>query len=101
MNYRTALINDGLEVSRVDEFLDFHKKNRNLWKEFEQTCLDLIRKGEKRWSVMGIFAVVRWKGLFKQSAMFKVNNNLSPVYSRVFRLKYPQYKEFFKTRRTS
>ena len=64
---------------------------------FNDTALELIQKGYKRFGAFGILNKIRWEMALKyQGRKFKCSNNWAPLLSRNFAKTYPQHNEFFK-----
>lgn len=86
------------DPKKTDQFLEYHKQNINIWKEFEKITLELASKGRRGYSAMQILGIIRYHSDIKGNDEFKVNNNYAPFYSRVFAIKHPQYQSFFEFR---
>jgi len=81
-------------------FEEFDKANPEVWDEFKKTAFSLIEKGHKRYGAKAIFEVIRYKkALETNGTEFKLNNNLAAYYARKFINLYPQYADFFETRK--
>ena len=80
-------------------FAEYHKNNPEVWELFRVMTFRAIRKGFRHYSSKGIFELIRWE---TQTSLkddgYKVNNNYTPDYARMFENEYPQYKAFFETR---
>lgn len=80
----------------------WHKANREVYDAFESIAFELIQQGHKRYSSDAILHIVRFnlnktKGPNDQ---YKINNNYSAYYSRLFTHYHPEHKDFFETRET-
>lgn len=92
-------------MNRLDElkehFEAYDQKYPEFWRMFQEFTFQMIRRGKKNYSVNAIFERIRWEkdvggdGILE----FKINNNHRPFYSRKFIEAYPQYKNFFRTRK--
>lgn len=84
------------------EFFDYHKQNPEVWVMFKRKALEAIRKGFEHYGSKGIFEIIRWEmgGNIKADG-FKLNNLYTPYYARLFEREYPQYRGFFRNRKTS
>ena len=80
-------------------FSQYHREHPEIWKEFKKITLQVIREGFKHYSSKSIFEAIRWRkrGEIKSDG-FKVNNNYTADYARMFAKEFPQYKDFFRTR---
>ena len=84
-------------------FETFHKDNPWFWALFVKYTGELIGRGFKHYSAQhGIFSRIRWEvdtADKKGRSTFKVNNNHSPFYVRLFNETYPGYADFFRIRK--
>lgn len=80
------------------DFIEWHKKNPDVWHYFEKFAMELIDLGVKECGSITILGRVRYEYMRKIHEEYKVNNNYAPMYSRVFVQKYPQHSTFFKFR---
>ena len=97
-SYQTALEDMGVDSDTAAQFIGWHQRNPEVWKAFEAFALKLIARGMKHYGAKAIMEVVRYDQALKSSGEFKVNNNYSAYYARIFTLKYPQHKDFFEFR---
>jgi hypothetical protein len=99
-DFRAHLMLAGYPGSRVDEFIQWHRENPEVWKAFERVALAKAqREGAKHWGAMAFVNSVRWEEELPTSPEHKVNNNWAPFYARVFAIKHPEYAEFFSFRK--
>ena len=98
---RVSLISDGYSAEKVDQFIEYHTSNSKVWEEFQKLALDLIASGVAHYGAKAIQEVIRFHRAIRSDAGYKVNNNYSSFYARVFCLKYPEHKDFFETREVS
>lgn len=80
-----------------DDFVDFHTKYPDIWKEFEVIALkatDIYDSFGSR----AVLEIVRWDSAVKGGKPFKIINAAAPYYARLFMQKYPEHKGFFKTK---
>lgn len=80
------------------KFCEYHNQNPHVYKEFEKITLHTIAKGFKNYSAKGIFEVIRWQTGVTSNDIFKVNNNYTPFYARMFEDSHPEHKDFFRKR---
>lgn len=83
---------------KVDQFLDYHRENPQVWKGFEKITLELISRGKRGYSAIQIMGIIRYNSDISGNDGFKANNNYSPFFSRCFVFKYPQHQDFFEFR---
>lgn len=90
------------EIDRA--FCEFHRANPQVWRLFVRFTLDVIAKGFKHYSSKSVFERIRWHTDIETGAAdgFKLNNNYTAAYSRLFHEAYPEHADFFRLRaRTS
>jgi hypothetical protein len=81
------------------KFCSYHAANPHIYKKFEDVTLQTIAKGFKNYSAKGIFEIIRWNtGLAAYRDCFKINNNYTAYYARLFEDNNPQHKDFFRKR---
>lgn len=91
-------------VTRRDEiemkFWHFHLANLAVWEAFKRFAFEAIEAGMKRYSARAIIHRIRWfvEIEIKSADDFKINNNYSPHYARLFMKDFPQHGKFFETR---
>lgn len=82
-------------------FLAYHHENKHVYQAFKRLTLKTIAKGFSNYSAKGIFEVLRWEtGVSETGGEFKINNNYTPYYARMFMNEYPQYEGFFRLRKS-
>ena len=91
---------DTFSEAQYKEFFEYHKNNPMIWKAFKNKAFEAIKRGFKHYGSKGIFELIRWedKGQINKDG-FKVNNLYTPYYARLFSKEFPQYKDFFRTRK--
>ena len=87
-------------VEETNEFMDYHKEHPEVYETFKELVLKTIAKGFKRYSARGIFQIARWHrgGEIKEDG-FKINNNYTPYYVRLFERDCPEHEDFFQKRK--
>ena len=81
-------------------FVRYHKDNPQVYQKFREITLQTIQKGFKRFGAKGIFEIMRWQTGVEGGDKYKVNNNYTSYYSRLFEREFPQYKGFFRMRKS-
>lgn len=71
-----------------------------LYLEFERISFNLISKGFKRFSADGVGHILRYETGFRESSIFKINNNSIAQLSRQFISDHPEHSKFFQTRKS-
>lgn len=69
---------------------------------FKKITLEIIGRGHKHYSPYGIMHIARYQTMMtmKDQGEYKINNNYTSIFSRMFMREYPEYSDFFKTRNT-
>ncbi len=99
MTPREALIAEGVDAETVDKFLSYHQANPGIWRAFERCAFDLIHRGIKHYGAKAIAEIIRFNRLIETAKDdFKLDNNFTAYYARIWGLKYPHHKEFFEFR---
>jgi len=81
-------------------FAKYDADHPAIWIEFRKLALDLIARGCKHYGAKAIFEVIRYHRIIDYDKLdFKVNNTYTRDYARKFRAEFPQYKDFFETRK--
>lgn len=82
------------------KFWAFHSSHPDVYDWFKKLTKRAIEKGFKNYSAKGIIEQIRWetKGTIKEDG-FKVNNNYTALYARMFETEHPQHKGFFRKRK--
>ena len=84
-----------------DSFVQYHQENPQVYRAFERFTLQTIQRGFDHYSAKGIFELVRWhSGTSAEGDNYKVNNNYTPFYARMFEGKHPQHDGFFRKRKS-
>jgi hypothetical protein len=80
-------------------FLNFHTKNPAVWTEFQRYAFEAIRAGRVRYSARFIIHKIRWDSAINTSktSAFKISNDHSPYYARLFNKTFPKHNDLFKT----
>lgn len=110
MNLRTAIQtdnNDGPQLDLFDpassvheQFLRFHLKYPQVYRFFEKFAKQLLDRGHKKIGSKMIVERIRWEVATESMDAdgFKINNNYTCHYSRLFMKNNPQYGDCFETR---
>lgn len=89
-----------IEQSNYKRFLDFHVLHPQVYRLFEKFALQLIERGHKKLGAKMIMERIRWEITTgsKDNDGFKINNNYTAYYSRLFIKNNPQYRDYFEFR---
>lgn len=84
----------------VDRFLTYHEAHPEVYERFCSMAYQLKRAGRPRYSARTLMEVVRWHFDVKDGYQepFKINDNYTPLYVRLFLHEHPQYEGFFELR---
>tara|TARA_A100001015_G_scaffold113143_1_gene125699 strand:+ start:1523 stop:1873 length:351 start_codon:yes stop_codon:yes gene_type:complete len=88
-------------MSRLeDKFIKFHAQNPHVWREFKRLAFDALEKGHRNYSAKLIIEMIRWESKIETEKVdsFKISNEITSFYPRMFHNSFPQLKGFFKTR---
>jgi hypothetical protein len=80
------------------KFEKYHSANPEIWQQFKNATFTLIRVGRKHFSADAILHSIRFNTAIRGGKDFKINNNYSSMYSRMFSANFPEHKEFFEQR---
>jgi hypothetical protein len=79
-------------------FQEYNEAHPEVYKTFEQMALALINKGVKHYGSKAIIEAIRYHTSVSEGLEFKINNNITPLFARVFENNNPQHKGFFEKR---
>ncbi|RDY58474.1 hypothetical protein [Flagellimonas nanhaiensis] len=90
----------GLDESATSKFYSFHSKYPNVYKMFKKLTFKAIKRGFKNYGAKGVMELVRWHtaGPTKEDG-FKINNNYTSYYVRLFEKEHPEHIGFFRKRK--
>lgn len=91
-------------TTRADQiqiaFENFHHANPSVWQFFKSYTFDVVNSGRKHYSADAICHRIRWyKSIEEGDGEFKINNNFTAYYARMFDEEFPKHKGFFRNRR--
>ena len=79
---------------------EWHKENPDVWKYFERFSLEAVGSGRKKVSHWLIINRIRWEvTIITTGSEFKISNDHIAFYARLWKAKYPQYKDLFNTKK--
>lgn len=86
-------------TSQKHKFLIFHQQNPELWGWIDHYALSCARRGWQHYGIQSVIEVARWKTAIQtQGDPYKINNNYTAHYARMWMLVHPEYDGFFRTR---
>lgn len=102
---RRATIDFGLfqPVEELDsikkQWWRWHRANPHVYELFKRFTFDVIRRGHKHYSSKAIFERIRWHtDIETMGEEFKMSNNYTPYYARLFMKDFPDHADFFRTK---
>ncbi len=78
-------------------FINYHAANPQVYEAFKRFTFQAVRH-RKNFSSKAIFERLRWDSMIAGDDGFKMNNNYTPYYARLFEADHPQHKGFFRKR---
>ncbi len=93
-----ALFN--MQDSQEARFKEFHQKYPQVYRLFEKFSLQLLQAGHTHIGSKMIIERIRWEYVTasKDDEGFKINNNFTCYYSRLFMRNNPKHEGCFETR---
>lgn len=81
--------------------IEFHQANPHVWALFIRYA-KAAAAAVPHWGCRAVFHRIRWYTHIetKSADRFKINNNHSPYYARLFEQEFPEHQGFFTTRIT-
>jgi|694.fasta_scaffold02764_37 hypothetical protein len=91
---RERLLAEGVPAETVAAFIENFLANPLVWRQFERFALDAIQTRRKL-GAKAVMERVRWETEIERNEDFKVSNNWTAYYARIFALKHPAYRNYF------
>lgn len=93
----------GLVRQQPDLFMDsfelYLSEQWAVWKAFEHEAQRIAFRGRKHYSAKTIVEWMRHETVVREAqSEFKVNNNATSSFARLFVLRHPRFKDFFEFR---
>lgn len=86
--------------STLNAFRDFHAANPNVYSELVTLARKLRARGHQRYSIAGLFEVLRFRHALKTVGDDrKLNNSYKPYFARLIMENEPDLRGFFETRK--
>ncbi len=81
------------------KFWEFHKDNPNFYVLFSRFTMDVVASKRERFGVSMIIERIRWyTAIETRNDAFKINNNFSAYYARLWMRDNPEHDGLFSTR---
>jgi len=84
-----------MSISVLVRFGIYHRENPQVWRAFELKALSAVRM-KQRFGAKAIFEILRWETAVSGTGEFKLCNDFTPYYARLFEEVYPAYRDFFR-----
>ena len=82
-----------------DRFKSFHDLNPHVYEALRQLAFEMVSTGRKRYTITGLYEVLRWHYSLQTSGdNYKLNNNYRACYARKLMDEEPLLEGFFVTR---
>lgn len=85
-------------MTHSERFEQYHREHPEIYAEFERLAKQLIFAGRTHYSSDGILHIIRYNTALRGKGDYKINNNYSPDYARMFESNYPEHEGFFEKR---
>ena len=102
----TAVSRSGVNSSKMsytqkkEAWWAWHKSNPQVWMLFERFSWEAINHGHKKISHWLIINRIRWEtAIVTTGGDFKISNDYIAFYARLWKAKYPAYKDLFNTKK--
>jgi hypothetical protein len=80
-------------------FQRFHRENPHVYELFKRFAFEAIHSGRSALGAKALWERMRWYASFETTdQQFKLCNNHTAYYARMFMRDFPQYDGFFRTR---
>lgn len=88
----------GIDFKTYAAFQNYHKQNPQIWEAFQKYAFEMTKVIEQ-YGAKSIMERVRWQHHIENPGRpFKVNNDFTSLYARLFIYHYPQFENFFEFR---
>ena len=88
-------------VDRVRAFLDFHESNPQVYELVDRFTRQVISAGRERFGMKAVFERIRWYFAVETTGeTFKLNNNYTAFYSRLWMHRNPAMPQVFALRKS-
>jgi hypothetical protein len=81
----------------ITAFKKYHSENPDIYRMFVKFSLQAAER-RKNFSAKAVFERIRWETMVSGNDQFKINNNYTAYYARMFEHNYPKHEGFFRKR---
>lgn len=82
----------------LNAFLKCISQNTEVWGAFQRYAIEAAGAGRKHYGAKAIMERVRWHCEVEKRGEFKINNNYTAYFARLFAAKWPEYPHLFSFR---
>ena len=83
-----------------EKFVLLHAENPHVYKELVRLAREALLSGQRKWSINGLFEVLRWKLVIETNDReFRLSNNHRACYARLIMEQEPDLEGFFTIKR--
>lgn len=83
----------------TEQFLAYDRDRPDMYRELVKLAREWQEKGRGRWSINGMFEVLRWQRYIDYGDdKYKCNNNYRAFYARKLMAEYPEFHGMFELR---
>jgi hypothetical protein len=79
------------------KFATYHAENPSIYEAFKKFTFQVIQK-RKRFGARSIMERIRWDTVIEGNDAFKINDNYTAYYVRLFDKDFPEHIDFFRKR---
>ena len=97
----TNLLGLDAEPTSLERFVAFHEANPEVYRQLEALAQGMWNAGRRKIGMKMLFEVLRWQHYLRTvdpSSKFKLNNNLTALYSRLLVARHPEWEGLFEMR---
>lgn len=96
-----GLVRMGMKFHDIARGFTACAEDPELFPTFEAACIRMIREGRQRIGGMDVINFIRFDTEKETHGAFKCNNTLQPFLTRLFVVKWPEFRDRFEFRATS
>ena len=87
------------DLEHRSKFFEFHEDNPQVFELWEKLTFEAIKRGYQHIGAALIRELIRWEsGIVTTDADYKMPNQWTPYYARLFMQKHPEHAGLFRTR---
>jgi|TARA_R100001530_G_scaffold136032_1_gene114945 hypothetical protein len=82
---------------KLEAFEKYHNTNPHVYDLFVRFAFEILDAGHTHYSARAIIDRIRWHtNIETQGDIFKISNNQTPYYARMFSYDYPHHADFLR-----